>query len=455
MTVDGLSVPVLNAVDQAGRDLLAAIHQHAIGRGQPQQCGLAGAKRHRKKRRQILVQPEPAGVIPDLVHAEIHRQPRRHQVARFFDPDPHDRRPVEPPCVIGRLPFRLAGPLVHHQRRIENACRRIVALIKRSQIDERLEGRARLTQCLHRTVEFGIEIIVAAAHRQQPAGMRIQRNDGTFHRGTLRERIVTRLRFKPVADQVRGAFRWLHHDDVADGERIAKIIQRLWPDTVLATRRVGPESQLERNSAAPAIHIDLRLVLGHLGDICGVMILEHGRLVFGEDVIEVTVSSVACQRAAPSLPAVERLEPTLQGHARRMLKLGIERRADRQPPGIEHVFAKAGHDLAAYLLGKIGRLGGIKPALPCNLQRHGAGAARLVPGDEPVLLHLAENPVTADGGGTGLADGVIVRRRLRQCCQIGHFLEGQLVERLVEIVQRRRRNTVASHAEINLVQIER
>ena len=185
------------------------------------------------------------------------------------------------------------------------------------------------------------------------------------------------------------------------------------------------------------------------------MILEHGRLVFGEDVIEVTVSSVACQRAAPSLPAVERLEPALQGHARRMLKLGIERRADRQPPGIEHVFAKAGHDLAAYLLGKIGRLGGIKPALPCNLQRHGAGAARLVPGDEPVLLHLAENPVTADGGGTGLADGVIVRRRLGQCCQIGHFLEGQLVERLVEIVQRRRRNTVASHAEINLVQIER
>ena len=141
--------------------------------------------------------------------------------------------------------------------------------------------------------------------------MRIQCDNGTFHQGTLRKRIVIRLRLEPVANQVGGAFWWLHHNDVADGERITKIIQRLRPDTVLSTRRVGPESQLERNSSAPAIHIDLRLILGHLGDIGGVMILEHGRLVFGEDVIEVTVSCVTYQSTAPSLTTIERLEAPL------------------------------------------------------------------------------------------------------------------------------------------------
>ena len=284
--------------------------------------------------------------------------------------------------------------------------------------------------------------------------MRVQRDDGAFHRWTLRERIITRLWLKPVADQIGCTFWRLHHDDVADGEGIAKIIQRLWPDTILAAWWVGPEGQLERNSAAPAIHIDLRLILGHLGNIGSVMILEHGRLMFGKNLIEVTIASMACQRAAPSLTTIKRLKAALQRHARRMLKFGVQRCADRQPPGIEHVFAKAGHDLAAHFLGKIGCLGGVETALPGNLQRHATGTAHLVRGDEAVLLHLAKDPVAAGGGGAGLADGMVVRRRLGKGCQIGHFLKRQLVERLVEIVQCRRRNTVATHAEIDLVQIE-
>ena len=140
MAINGFAVTVLHAVDQTRRDLLAAIHQHAIGCRQTDQRCLTSTKRHGQQRRQIVIQSEPAGIILDLVHSQIHREARCHQIARLLDPYPHDRRPIETPCIVGRLPFRFALPLVNHKRRVKNARCRVISLIQRCQIDKWLEG---------------------------------------------------------------------------------------------------------------------------------------------------------------------------------------------------------------------------------------------------------------------------------------------------------------------------
>ena len=305
MPEDGAAMPVLHPIDQGRRDLLAAIHQHAIGGCQPEQRCLAGAKRHRQQRRQILVQAEFAGIVANLVHTQIHRQARRHQIARLLDTDPHDRRPVKPSCVVGRLPFRLAGPLVDNKRRVEDTGRRVVALIKRGEIDKGLEGRSGLAKRLHGAVEFGIQMIVAAAHRQQPPGMRVKRDDRPLDSRPLRQRVIAGARLKPVADQVGRILRVLHHDDVTNRQRVPKIGQRLRPHATLVTRRIGPEGKLERDPAAHAVHVNLRLALCYLGHIGGVMAGQHGLLVLCQNGVKIAAAGMTCQCTAPSLTPVQ------------------------------------------------------------------------------------------------------------------------------------------------------
>ena len=54
-------------------------------------------------------------------------------------------------------------------------------------------------------------MIVAAAHRQQPARMRVERNNRSLHRRSLRKGEIAGTRLKPVTDQVGRFFRRLHH----------------------------------------------------------------------------------------------------------------------------------------------------------------------------------------------------------------------------------------------------
>src|SRR5215831_11385134 len=53
MLVDGVAVTILDAVDQARRDLLAAIVKHRISADHAQERGLASAERERQIGRQI------------------------------------------------------------------------------------------------------------------------------------------------------------------------------------------------------------------------------------------------------------------------------------------------------------------------------------------------------------------------------------------------------------------
>ena len=83
--VDGMAVAVLNAVDQGRDDAPAAIVEHRIGGDHAQHGGFAGAQRVGQIWRQLVIDAEALGIFGDQRHAEVLRQPHRHDVARLFE----------------------------------------------------------------------------------------------------------------------------------------------------------------------------------------------------------------------------------------------------------------------------------------------------------------------------------------------------------------------------------
>src|SRR3546814_16217516 len=61
--------------------------------------------------------------------------------------------------------------------RVEDHRRRGIAALERRQIDEGLEGRARLAIRLRRPVELAHLEVVAAGHRQTAPGVRVERSE--------------------------------------------------------------------------------------------------------------------------------------------------------------------------------------------------------------------------------------------------------------------------------------
>ena len=101
---DGPSVAVLDAVYEGPFDLLAAVDEHAIGRGQAHKRRFAGAQRHRQQRRQVVVDAETARIFAHDRHAHVLREPDGHQVPRFFDADAEGLRAVHLLVVVFRPP---------------------------------------------------------------------------------------------------------------------------------------------------------------------------------------------------------------------------------------------------------------------------------------------------------------------------------------------------------------
>ncbi len=126
--------------------------------------------------RQIVVDAEPLGIFADQRHADVLRQPHRHDVARALDAEPQRRRSVELAFVVLRPPDARAG--VDLDRRIEHDGRRRVAVVERGGVDQRLERGTRLSQRLGGAVELALVEREAADHREHAAGLRIERDDG-------------------------------------------------------------------------------------------------------------------------------------------------------------------------------------------------------------------------------------------------------------------------------------
>ena len=136
------------------------------------------------------------------------------------------------------------------------------------------------------------------------------------------------------------------------------------------------------------------------------------------------------------------------------LQPGIERGPHRQTAAIELRRPEPRGELAAHLLDEMFRLGDRHLVGRRERHRSRPGERRLGFADTPVAQHPADHVIPPRARRPGAAFGVVVVRRLGQSGEKGGLGDGQLVERLVEVVYGGRRDAVGAEPEIDLVEVE-
>src|SRR5262249_28180577 len=119
------------------------------------------------------------------------------------------RRAVETAFVVFGPPDPDARSLVNLERSIEHNGRGRVPIIERRGIDEGFERRARLPQCLGRSVELALIKREAAYHGENAPRLGIFDNHGA---GYVRDLVENKLSF---------GFGWLDVDDIAGTDDLA------------------------------------------------------------------------------------------------------------------------------------------------------------------------------------------------------------------------------------------
>ena len=138
---------------------------------------------------QIVVDAEALGIVGDDRHAEVLGQAHRHLVARLLDAEAQRRRAGRVLLlVVLRLPDVLAGALLDLDRRVEDDRRRLVAVVERRRVDERLERRAGLALGLHGAVELAHGEREAADHGEHAARVGVHRDDAAADLRDLHQR---------------------------------------------------------------------------------------------------------------------------------------------------------------------------------------------------------------------------------------------------------------------------
>ncbi len=451
MAERGHAVAVLDPVDQRGRDLLAAVHDGGVGGHHAHERGLPRADRHGELAGQVIHDPEPLGVGGDLLHADRLGQAHGHEVAGLLDAEAHRARPVELVRVVGRLPLALPRALLDHEGRIENAGGRGETVVEGCHVDHRLERGARLAPGLGRAVELtGLEI-EPAGHRQDTARVRVDRHDRAVDVGNLLEAeaalgIGVRVGvLRDGGDQ--------HHvprreDRVSGLDRGAALLFRApFPRPAQLRERDHARGAVdEADARAAGLDIDHRGEPPVPGSGRHLDVREGrrpgGRILQARD------------RPPPAMAAVVGDEPVAQGLLGDPLQPGIERRAHREPSLVQRAVAEPLDQLAPHLFREVGRFHERVPVPPNHVDRALAQFFGLGREDRTIVGHAAEHIVSARDGGSVVAQRIVVVRRLGKRGQEGRLVHGQLVERLPEIVQRRRRNAVGAEAEIDFVEVE-
>ena len=165
-------------------------------------------------------------------------------------------------------------------------------------------------------------------------------------------------------------------------------------------------------------------------------------------------------RSAPAARLVEAHETVDEGLAGHGLHLRIEGRADQQAALVEGFLAVALGDVAADALGEIARGDAVRRNhARLDVERLLLGRRRVLVRDIAVGGHALDHPVPALDGGLALAEGVVVVRALGQGGDVSGLGDGQFVDRLAEIVERRGGDAVQvaagrQGAEEDLVEIE-
>ena len=154
------------------------------------------------------------------------------------------------------------------------------------------------------------------------------------------------------------------------------------------------------------------------------------------------------------MAAVVALQADTQGPFAGPLQFRVDGGADGQPAGIEFLLSEDLHELPADFLRKPLRLEELRCAAGAELQRRGDGLLRLDRRYAPVFQHPPHDPVAARERLRPAPDGVVVVGRLGQGGKEGRFGNREIVERAVEIIERRRGDAVGAVAQVNLVQVK-
>ena len=379
--------------------------------------------------------------------------------------------------VIGRRPHRQPGALRQRDRRVADQSRRRKAVVERGQKDERLDRRPGLPIGLGRPVELADGKAEAAADRQHPPGMRVDDDERAGHFGHLAQGeaggrravlggfglggVAAAPGFRAGVARGRQARRRLDrgdHDDIAGLDHIAGAARK-GSDVAAGVARPGPAHLGERDLPGVAIGKADRRLARHGAQHHRQAPADIGRdrrhrdrrqmrrpIVLGVDMGD---------RTAPAfVTVIISDQPVAQRLVGFRLEARVEAGAHRQAGLVQRLLAIAREQLAADLLGEIGRLdlAGLAPMV--QLDRLRLGRIRRRAADIAVLDHAVEHPVAARRRRLRKARRVVAVRRLWQSAEKGRLAEAQLVERFVEIGHRRGGDAVGARAEIDFVQIE-
>ena len=134
---------------------------------------------------------------------------------------------------------------------------------------------------------------------------------------------------------------------------------------------------------------------------------------------------------------------------------GVERRADGQTAAIQALVTILRlHGPTHFFREKFSRE--VVRAERSNIDGEGfrPRLLLLLRSDIAVLGHFIQNPVPARSGGFCFSERMVVVRCLRKRREVGGLLDRKIFEFFVEIVERRRSNSVGTNPEIDLVEVK-
>ena len=160
-------------------------------------------------------------------------------------------------------------------------------------------------------------------------------------------------------------------------------------------------------------------------------------------------------RAAEAMRLVVANEAVGQRLSRQGLHLGVERRANRQPALIELLLALLLQQLTAHFFGEIaGDISVGRENARIDAKRFGFRLRAFVGGHIAVGDQSIDDVVATLEGALAILKRMIIARRLGKRREIGRLGERELIDRFVEIIERRGGDAVVSKAEIDLVEIK-
>jgi hypothetical protein len=158
---------------------------------------------------------------------------------------------------------------------------------------------------------------------------------------------------------------------------------------------------------------------------------------------------------AKSLPLIVSDQPVHQRPSRLQLHVGIKRGAHRHAAPIKRIAAIKRGKLAAHILGEILSRIDLRTCRARNdVEVLGLGLRSFLRGQIAILGHTVEHPVPPLDGRLRASERVVIGRPLGQGRQIRCLRITQLVQRLVEVIECRRRHPIGIEPEKDLVKIE-